>query len=533
MAYVKPVLISRLWSLTGFITDGKGLTTKLNALTAEDGITWAEKPWKTLDFSILETSEFELVEMPLHEMCEESYSRVKYEFEKTNFMILNPIGYATLDRDPYTGDIEVNMHPKALFCVRYEHLYYTSSTYKKNEEKTEVYPFIKEWLRDPEKRIFTSIGSFPTPLVCPLSCYNTFTGFLYQRWDPEIVATPFTETSPFYQHLVRLSGDDRTEEVVEFLLNYLAHLLQSPGVLPGVCINIKSTQGTGKNLFFETFARKVLGERYLLSTADSNYIVGDFNDLDDKFMVIFDEAAGSETYAAANKIKNYITAPTIKHQKKYVQGRTLKNLSRWFFFSNDDNSVKVETGDRRTQAINCTAPQMSTLQVKELLGAFNSPEQLKGFVVHLLERDISSFNPTKDRVKTDFYEALASKNLNKYESFVRELVYENTDGEDVIWCCPLRFNDLYQRYKKFCESKSYSLGSTKMFAMKLVLFRGVTKTKDKKGPIYRLNRDELLDYLVRDDVKVLSMEEYQGFIHNTINEEDVFVERTEKSDLDI
>ena len=102
-------------------------------------------------------------------------------------------------------------------------------------------------------------------------------------------------------------------------------------------------------MFFENFARRILGEQHLLATQDSEYILGKFNQLKHKFLVLYDEAEGKTTFKESERIKGFITAKEISWQAKGVQPETIRNCMRMVFFANSETPIKVETTDRRFQ----------------------------------------------------------------------------------------------------------------------------------------------------------------------------------------
>jgi hypothetical protein len=83
---------------------------------------------------------------------------------------------------------------------------------------------------------------------------NTFNGLRAERLHGD------GDFSRILHHIDILTGHEGTD----YLLNYLAHMVQRPGELPRVALVFQSEQGVGKNVFFENFANKVLGNEYML-----------------------------------------------------------------------------------------------------------------------------------------------------------------------------------------------------------------------------------------------------------------------------
>ena len=107
-------------------------------------------------------------------------------------------------------------------------------------------------------------------------------------------------------------------------------------------------------MMIERFTNSILGEQYLLSTADISKVFGRFNMLNHKFVVILNEADGKDMFQNSEKMKSLITEPYINWEDKFQKPVTLNSFSRFKLFSNNSTPVKVSTMDRRINAFECT-----------------------------------------------------------------------------------------------------------------------------------------------------------------------------------
>ena len=148
--------------------------------------------------------------------------------------------------------------------------------------------FVKYWLKQPAIKTFNSVDFLPPPLDVNNKIYNTFTGLRVDKIkydgddDFEIITN----------HIKLMAGNEN--KGYEYLLNYLAHMVQKPGELPKVAIVIKGEQGTGKSLFWNLFGEKVLGSEYVLETAEIDKVIGRFNLISEKFLIIMNETSGEQ-----------------------------------------------------------------------------------------------------------------------------------------------------------------------------------------------------------------------------------------------
>ena len=102
------------------------------------------------------------------------------------------------------------------------------------------------------------------------------------------------ECNIFIKQLWYLCG--KSNECLEYTLNYLSHLIQKPGELPLVALAFKSNQGVGKNMFFEKLVEMIAGDEYGLSTTQLDHVVGRFSMIHQKLLIILDEASGKATF---------------------------------------------------------------------------------------------------------------------------------------------------------------------------------------------------------------------------------------------
>ena len=91
-------------------------------------------------------------------------------------------------------------------------------------------------------RCYTDIDFMPPPLKCPENIYNTWSGFDAER----ITEEPNEEgVKLLLDHISMLCNNDQA--VSDFFNKWIAHMIQFPGIKPGVAILIRSpTHGVGK-----------------------------------------------------------------------------------------------------------------------------------------------------------------------------------------------------------------------------------------------------------------------------------------------
>jgi len=181
---------------------------------------------------------------------------------------------------------------------------------------------ILDFWKDPKTHVYSDIAF--SPKLQPPSTLNYWVGTLIQptkgNWN--IIKT----------HIISVicSGDIK---LYEYLICYLAHMLQFPALKPGVMVVLLGKQGTGKGLFFEILHR-IWPKTYLL-VSDINQVLGQFNAaLERNYVIVMDEAMFSGDRKSQDRLKSLITEKTCHIEQKYQPSRTIESVHRFFASSN-------------------------------------------------------------------------------------------------------------------------------------------------------------------------------------------------------
>ena len=170
------------------------------------------------------------------------YESVKVEFEKEWFALCYPAVYVQIKRDTIRYYSVSGIKHSAKF-VTYESV----QTDRRGSKQVEELSFLDKWLNDPKQRHYDTLDFVPPPLDCPPDLYNTFHGFAGELLPP--VPDDFIVN---FEPIMTLLYDlcDHQEGPKEYVLSWLAHMIQLPAVLPRTGVIFKSKQGRGKNMLF-------------------------------------------------------------------------------------------------------------------------------------------------------------------------------------------------------------------------------------------------------------------------------------------
>ena len=176
--------------------------------------------------------------------------------------------------------------------------------------------------------------------TCPDNKFNIWTGFQAKR-----VSVPESEGFKFIME----SWANNDEVNYNYIISWFAGLVVNLGSINKVALAMISGQGTGKGTFIE-FMDLILRSVNSVSTTGIQSITGRFNTiLQGKRLVNINEMSSTKDEFKSNfdKIKSYITDPTIVIEPKGVNAYSIKNISNFVLFTNHRDAIIVEETDRR------------------------------------------------------------------------------------------------------------------------------------------------------------------------------------------
>ena len=375
-------------------------------------------------------------------------------------------------------------------------------TLQDNYSNLEGHEFINGWLENPSMRTYEYVGYMPTPLECPDNMFNLWKGLECDSWiKHSTIDMDMIEV--FLKHLWLLVG--KNNKCLEYVLNYLAHIVQFPGVLPRTALVFKSVQGTGKNVFFEGFCNYILGKRYLLSTCKMDMITGRFPMINQKLMVIMDECSGKDSFLNSEIIKGQITAETLPFERKGIDAIDVLNTGRMIFLTNN-GSVKIEQTDRRFNVYECSDDMANNkVYFDALVSALKNQKSMEMFASFLKKRDLSKVDFIKDRVITSIYREMKTATVPAEIKFI---IHSYNNGWNVcdkenltlmdgagIDADMFKTKTFYDLYKIWCISIKYTANSEMTFGKKFIasICSQIRKTD---GRFIQVNMDKLRKFVV-------------------------------------
>ena len=185
---------------------------------------------------------------------------------------------------------------------------------------------------------------------------------------------------------------DGDAQIYDYLIKYLAHMVQHPEEKPGVMIILLGRQGTGKGMFFQLLAK--IWSRSTLLLSDISQVVGQFNAaLERSYVICMDEAIFSGDRKSQDRLKSLVTEKTLRIEQKYQPSRSIESIHRIFAASNHHHFSQTESDDRRSLFIRVsTSHQNDHIYFSQLSTAIKDDAVIGAVLKHLIDLDLGAFN---------------------------------------------------------------------------------------------------------------------------------------------
>lgn len=163
---------------------------------------------------------------------------------------------------------------------------------------------------------------------------------------PATIQSYAGDPTPFVEHLRRILP---TEQDVLILLNYLARIVQSPGVKIPWAPVIQSVEGVGKNVLKFCMAHAI-GSVYMYypKATELAETGGKFNAwMRNRLLIICDEVKTDEKRNLIEALKDMVSEGIIQIQGKGADQDIEDNAANWIFFTNWEDAIPIDRKSRR------------------------------------------------------------------------------------------------------------------------------------------------------------------------------------------
>lgn len=214
-----------------------------------------------------------------------------------------------------------------------------------------------------------------------------------------------------------------------YLILYLAHMLQKPQDKPGVVIAMLGGQGTGKGSALRIVERIWSSSTLLVSDVD--HVIGKYNaGLEDNYAICMDEAMFAGDKRAMDRLKSFVTEPTITIEQKHQPRRSIRSFHRFFTTTNHSHFAHIEPDDRRFVFFHVSDKRQDDAAYwKQVHQAINDPTVISAMVYDLEQYDLTNFD-VRQRPKNEAHMDQKLRSLTGFDRYW----YEVLQSEDLGHC---------------------------------------------------------------------------------------------------
>ena len=321
--------------------------------------------------------------------------------------------------------------------------------------------------------------------------YCHFHGYKYQIL--ENINYSIIETFINFIHEVICNNN---EEAYNYVLQWIAYILQNPGVKSGTALVLKGLQGIGKNTFTDVISELTAGYS-CKNVTDINELTGTFNSVvENKMFIVLNEMKnnGDDRLVNFNSLKSVITDDTIRINEKNQPRRTAENVSNFVFLTNNSYPVKIEGGDRRYIVLSVSAKYKEQFTFWNDMYKSFTHEFYDNLLTYFIKYDLSAFNVRQIPI-TEAKQDLIEASRTPVEQWICDHYTSLVAGMEcstALSCKPKDMKDktFQLQIKDKCDHKQLRRNGMRKWYYIL---------KEEYRSIYKQNVLEDDEYIIEDD----------------------------------
>ena len=274
-------------------------------------------------------------------------------------------------------------------------------------------PFIKLWIADTEHRVLEDIIFDPKMPKC--NSYNLYKGSVYQ------IGQACDENNIFFKLLKYISNDD---DSYEYFKQWIAHIVKTPYKKTNVAIILFSMiGGIGKNCLTDALCK--LFENYSAHLESIEDLTKNFNSHLSNKLFIYGDEISAQAKKISDKLKQIITRPTLNLEKKGVDSISLDDYSNYIFTTNNENSFKLDTQDRRFFMIRCPDIPLDKQDYTDFYEFINNKDYMNQLYNYFMTYENTSYNVGFGRApETQYKNEIILDNAPAYKKFIYTNIYK-------------------------------------------------------------------------------------------------------------
>ena len=402
----------------GFIATSEISIDELNQLTADYGMKWKEKDMDT-----------KFVLCDYNEENTNTYEDLKKKFEKECFLMRDSTKFKMYQPHIKEGIKWATKDWKEIS------LYYKKfQTFNDEGKKCN---FTDMWIEDKNRLEYCSMDFVPynSKLEKDPTDENIFN--LFEGFKSHYVDGVTDEDVKWFTDFIETILDE--DGVAEYVINYIAHLIQKPNENPAVALVIKGQKGTGKDTL-GMIIENLVGTSYMCKGQGMEDIFGTWNDhLVNKLVGVMNEVEGKDGIKFMENLKERITNPRFSIKERFVSTKcNMDWIMRLIILSNNYTPVQVDNCERRFMiALVNDVLHGNTEYWNELYKNIQNPDVMNKLYSWLTKNEnIKNWIPKDNVPITETYKKMATRNIAPPKLYLWNYIHtqnlENSEEKIVI-----------------------------------------------------------------------------------------------------
>lgn len=205
-------------------------------------------------------------------------------------------------------------------------------------------PLSQLWMNSEKRRTYSGFIFDPTEKNVR-DKYNLWRGFAVKMPEEKLPQAAHDALEMYLDH-ARKNVAGGNNEQYEWIMGWMAHLIQRPQEKPLTALVLRGGKGVGKNVFVESVAH-LLGNHAMVAS-NRRYLTGNFNShLETTLFFILDEAFWSGDKQTEGILKDLVTGDQHIIERKFMEPYVAKNLNRIAILGNEGWLVPASQDERR------------------------------------------------------------------------------------------------------------------------------------------------------------------------------------------
>ena len=274
--------------------------------------------------------------------------------------------------------------------------------------------FMKQWLEDPEKRMYKGREFVPPPLEIEDGYLNLYHGIAAADLPPNEEPVDITL---YLNHVDILTG--KNPDYTAYMHKLIAQKIQTPGLKWRVMPIIMSTQGVGKDIWYDFLAEVIGIEQCVKGDGVHKFVGNNSHVLEGKLLCCFQEMGYKDTRDHEEALKALITNATIQLEKKYVNSFHVTNVVDFIGFTNNFGAINVSPDDRRYFLVVADSTYAQDKDyILPLLAFFQSDRNKRAVYDYYKSMNLAGFDSSADRPVTEAHQEMVELNVSLLDRFL-------------------------------------------------------------------------------------------------------------------